>query len=222
MQARLLEVDTALLSSHTVVRRFREGDGEVLYNLVQDNYNRLYDDFPSLIQAISSKEEGEFFVRRRLADWQLQRGYCFGIWHNKENELIGMLYFKAIDWAVPKAAVCFFIDRAHSERGLMTESMLAGLDFVFRQLEIEKLELRTSMENVAAQRLARKCDFRREGELGGGDPEKRTSVCGKESKKKPEPALNPGRDLFSQGRKMVELRGVEPLTFALRTRRSTR
>ncbi|NBC06393.1 MAG: GNAT family N-acetyltransferase [Bacteroidetes bacterium] len=167
MQARLLDVDTALLSPHTVVRRFREGDGEALYNQVQDNYNRLYDDFPSLIQAISSKEEGEFFVRRRLADWQLQQGYCFGIWHSKETQLIGMLYFTNIDWAVPKARVCFFIDRNHSEQGLMTESMLAGLDFVFRQLEIEKLELRTSMENVAAQRLARKCDFRREGDLRG-------------------------------------------------------
>ena len=167
MQARLLEVDTALLSPHTVIRRFREGDGAALYELVQDNYNRLYDDFPSLIQAISNKEEGEFFVRRRLADWQLQQGYCFGIWHSKDNKLIGMLYFASIDWAVPKAMVCFFIDRAHSEQGLTTESMLAGLDFVFRQLEIEKLELRTSMENVAAQRLARKCDFRREGDLRG-------------------------------------------------------
>lgn len=167
MQARLLDIDTALLSSHTVVRRFREGDGAALYELTQDNYNRLYDDFPLLIHEISNKEEGEFFVRRRLADWQLQQAYCFGIWHSKENKLIGILYFTAIDWAVPKATVCFFIDRDYSERGLMTESMLAGLDFAFRQLELEKLKLLTSMENVAAQRLARKCDFRREGDLRG-------------------------------------------------------
>jgi len=167
MQARLLDIDTALLSSQTVVRRFREGDGAALHELVQDNYNRLYDDFPALIQDISSKEEAAFFVRRRLADWHLQRGYCFGVWHNKDNTLIGLIHYRALNWKLPKATVVFFIDRNYGEKGLMTESLLQTLDFAFRQLELEKVQLRTSMENVAAQRLARKCSFRREGDLRG-------------------------------------------------------
>ncbi len=167
MQARLLDIDTALLNSHTLVRRLREGDGAILYDLVQDNYNQLYDFLPQAITSVGDKEQAEFFVRRRLADWQLQQRYCFGIWHNKKTELIGMIDLVELDWKLPRAELLFFLDHGFGGHGLMTEALLSVLDFAFRQLELEKLQARTSMENVGAQRLLRKCHFRREGDLRG-------------------------------------------------------
>ncbi len=167
MLARLLDIDTALLTAHTVVRRFREGDGASLYDLVQDNHQRLYDYFPQTIRMVSSKEEAEFFVRQRLADWHLQQEYTFGIWHSKATELIGMVRVHELDWKLPDAELAFFIDQRYSRKGLMTEVLRALLNFSFNQLALEKLRLRTGMDNIAAQRLARKCDFRREGDLRG-------------------------------------------------------
>jgi RimJ/RimL family protein N-acetyltransferase len=52
-------------------------------------------------------------------------------------------------------------------QGLMTEALRVVQPFAFKQLVLEKLLLRTAMENVASQRLARKCGFRREGDLRG-------------------------------------------------------
>ena len=165
MQTYLLDLDTALIAPRTVVRRFREGDGEAFYECIQDNYSRLHDHFPSMLPSINSKEDAEFYVRSRMADWLLQKEYSFGIWHNKDAKYIGFIRFFQIDWRVPKAEISYFIDKDYGGQGLMTESMNVALRFAFDQLKIEKLSLRTGMENIPSQRLARKVGFHREGDL---------------------------------------------------------
>ncbi|MCB0546773.1 MAG: GNAT family N-acetyltransferase [Phaeodactylibacter sp.] len=165
MQARLLQIDTALVAPRTVARRFRENEGEALYNLTQDNYSRLEDHFPRTMEAIRDKESAEYFVREMLAGWLLQKEYAFGVWENKSATLIGMMRLLHIDWRVPKAELNYFIDKEHAGKGLMTESVKALLRFAFHQLELEKIYIRTAMDNTPSQRLARKLGFRREGDL---------------------------------------------------------
>lgn len=165
MLPRLLNLDTALLTPRTVVRRFREGDGEALYNLMQDNYSRLNDHFPKTLQAANTMSNAELLVRRWLAQWHLQEGFSLGIWLNETAALIGMVRVFHVDWDIPKAELLYWLDKEHTQLGLMTECLGAVLPFAFEQLAIEKLSLRTAMDNVPSQRLARKCGFRREGDL---------------------------------------------------------
>jgi len=165
MQARLLNVDTALVAPRTVARRFREQEGEALYNVIQDNYSRLQDHFPNTLAIIRDKESAEFFVREKLAGWLLQQEYAFGLWENKSAALIGMIRILRIDWSVPKGELTYFIDKGHENKGLMKESAHVVLRFAFHQLELEKIIIRTAMDNTPSQRLARRLGFRREGEL---------------------------------------------------------
>ncbi len=165
MQLHLLSVDTALLTKRVVVRRFRENDGAQLYDLLQANRVYLEDAFPSTLSENSSKEKSEWYVRVRLAKWLLQEEYCFGVWDNDSAKLIGFIRLFRIDWHIPKSEVGFFIDRDFSSKGIMTEVLLVIIKFAFSQLKLEKISLRTAMDNYASQRLARKCGFRREGDL---------------------------------------------------------
>ena len=165
MQEHLLTVDTALLTKRVVVRRFRENDGEQLYDLIQTNRSYLEDSFPSTVNDNSSKEKSEWFVRVRIAKWLLQEEYCFGVWDNDSAKLIGFIRLFRIDWNIPKAEIGFFVDRDFSSKGIMTEVLLTIVPFAFQQLKLEKIILRTAMDNYASQRLARKCGFRREGDL---------------------------------------------------------
>lgn len=165
MQLHLLSVDTALLTKRVVVRRFRENDGAQLYDLLQANRVYLEDAFPSTLNENSSKEKSEWYVRVRFARWLLQEEYCFGVWDNESAKLIGFIRLFRIDWHIPKSEVGFFIDRDFSSKGIMTEVLLVIIKFAFTQLKLEKISLRTAMDNYASQRLARKCGFRREGDL---------------------------------------------------------
>ncbi|MCB0567431.1 MAG: GNAT family N-acetyltransferase [Phaeodactylibacter sp.] len=165
MQSRLFNVDTALVASRTVARRFREQEGDALYDLIQDNHSRLEDHFPKTMEMIRDKEHAEFFVRKMLASWLMQEEFAFGVWENKSAALIGMIRLFRIDWRVPKAELNYFIHKDHTGKGLMAESVKVVLRFAFHQLELEKIAIRTAMDNIPSQRLARKLGFRREGDL---------------------------------------------------------
>ena len=165
MQTHLLHTDTALLTSRTVVRRFRENEGEQLYHLIQSNYARLMDYFPVTANIAKTKDSTEIFVRERIADWHLQKDYFFGVWDNESAKLIGTVRIFKIHWNLPEAELNYFIDRSFGEKGIMTEATYAVVKFAFEQLKMKKLYVRTAMDNYASQRLARKCGFRREGDL---------------------------------------------------------
>lgn len=165
MQEYLLNIDTALLTRRTVVRRFRENEGDELYRLVQENTSHIMDHFPLTLQEIKGPVEAEMYIRKKLSEWLLQKEYVFGIWDNDTAKLIGFIRIFCIDWHIPKGEIGFFIDHKHTQRGLMTEGMVALLNFVFEQLKFEKLILRTATDNYPTQRLARKVGFRREGDL---------------------------------------------------------
>lgn len=165
MRAELFHAETALLTARAVVRRFREGEGTTLHELVDNNRLYLSDHFPEASEVMPDKEEAERYVRRKIAAWLLQQEYCFGIWDNRSAQLIGFIRLANIDWSLPRAELTFFLDQNCKGKGMMTEALLTVVRFAFSQLFIEKLSIRTSMENYDMQRLVRKCGFRREGDL---------------------------------------------------------
>ncbi len=165
MQPHLFQIDTALVTPRTVVRRFRENEGEAMYNLVAENTSRIYDFFPETLESVTNKDTGEGFVRRKIAEWLLQTEYAFGVWEHKNAKLIGFVRIFNINWGVPAAELAFFIDKNFEGKGIMTEVVQAAIRFTFDELNIEKLRLKTATDNYATQRLARKCGFRREGDL---------------------------------------------------------
>jgi RimJ/RimL family protein N-acetyltransferase len=167
MDPKLFHIDTALISSRTVVRRFREGDGEALHKLIQGNTMYLEDHFPFLVEGIHSADEGEAFVRRKIAEWLLLESFAFGIWRREEADLVGYIQLHEVDWSVPRAEVSYFLDQEQAGKGLMTEVLARIVQYSFRQLRLNKLALRTLVDNYPSQRLARKVGFRREGDLRG-------------------------------------------------------
>lgn len=165
MSPALFDLDTALLTNRCVVRRFREGEGSVFFELLGDNATDLEAHFPHLVKEVGTPEEAEIFVRQRIAAWLMQQEYAFGIWLNESTKLIGYIHLFDIDWSTPKAEVNYFIDRDQVKQGIMTEVLATIVRFGFLQLQLEKISLHTLSDNYASQRLARRIGFQREGML---------------------------------------------------------
>ena len=165
MRSELFKVDTAILTSRTLIRRVREGDGPAFFQLVQANTSYIEDHFPHLVDKVKDNEAAEAFVRYRLAQWLLQKEYTFGIWRNEEADLIGFVNFREINWEVPMAEINYFLHQDFAGKGIMTEVLARMVQFAFRQLQLNKLSLKTLIDNYSSQRLARKVGFRREGDL---------------------------------------------------------
>ncbi len=165
MQERLFHLDTALLSPRTVIRRLREEDGKAVYDLVYPNLSWLADFDPIWSQSIHTLADAEGYVRLQLAAWLTQEAYAFGVWDKHQAVLIGLVHLDNIDWQVQKAELAGFIAPEFSRKGIMTEVLLKLLYFAFDELQLQKITLKLDVDNYPGQRLARKCGFRREGDL---------------------------------------------------------
>jgi RimJ/RimL family protein N-acetyltransferase len=167
MSPNLFEIDTVIITPHTVTRRFREGEGAAIYDLLDNNRSRLEGLFAPSLWPVYNVEESEMLVRKKLADWLLQKSFAFGVWHFQTAKAVG--FVELFDFApeVPRASLHFFIDRDYEGKGIMTEVLREVIQFGFRQLELQRIDLYTASDNFAAQRLARKTGFTRDGDLRG-------------------------------------------------------
>ena len=166
MRQELFNIDTALLTNRCVVRRFRENEGETFQQLIDNNRDLLQDHFPLLVgEVAASNATAEVFVRERIANWLLQNDFAFGIWSNETTEMIGYIHLFDLNWQVPAAELSFFLDREHVKSGIMTEALARVIRFAFRQLDLEKIYIKTLADNYDCQRLVRRVGFSREGDL---------------------------------------------------------
>lgn len=165
MKASLLDLETALITRRTVVRRFREQEGAELYRLYEANAQLLKDSLPEVLPVLDNAIEAEFFVRRQFAAWLSQEALPFAIWDKESARMVGYAVLSPADSNWRKAQFTGFIDKEKSGTGLMSEVLQALLHIAFYKVQIEKITLLVSVESIAAQRLARKCGLLREGDL---------------------------------------------------------
>ncbi|MFZ4427970.1 MAG: GNAT family N-acetyltransferase [Saprospiraceae bacterium] len=167
MKTALFDLETVIITRRTVVRRLREQEGTALFELVRANTGLLEDLHPAVLPVFEDASAAEIFVRQRLAAWLLQEAFHFIIWDKERAQMIGYAAFDPVQWELPKARLNGFIDKQYQAAGLMGEVFAVLLPFGFQQLGLEKITLTTGTDNIAAQRLARRFGFVREGDLRG-------------------------------------------------------
>ena len=163
MQEALVHIPQTLFSQKVMLRPYQEGEGAMVYQLVASNRSRLIDHFPKTIAQLTDEKRGEIFVRNKMAEWNNQKGYCFGMWAVSDDHYIGQISAKNIDWEIPRAEVSYYISEAYEGRGIVKEALQLIIRFCFDTLHTQKLCIRTTPANRRSGKLAESCGFRREG-----------------------------------------------------------
>lgn len=140
-------------------------DTPKLYNLLERNSIGLSLSFPLLTEACATPEKTAIFIETESLLWEAKKKYSFGIFHKENQELIGHVFLKNINWAVPKCEVGYLIDKKYHNRGYATEALRAMIAFGARNLQLNKMYLRVILGNRASARVACKAGFELEGVL---------------------------------------------------------
>ena len=85
------------------------------------------------------------------------------------DELVGPVGLHHVDWPKRQAEVGYWTARAARGRGLTAAAVRLICAWGFDGLGLERIELRTHIENLASQRLAERLGFTREGLLRGAE-----------------------------------------------------
>lgn len=135
-------------------------DVDEFYKLTKKNMKHLVHYMPRIKEnkCISDTEKViELFLRQL----QTHNGFRSGIVYN--NMLVGIVGLKYIDWINSKTEIMYWIDYDFLGRGISTKCVNRVIEIAFELYGLNKVSIKSSIENHASIRVAEKCGFSLEG-----------------------------------------------------------
>lgn len=150
------------VSDEIVLRNYREEDAAVLFATVQANRQHLR---PWLVWVDGTlKEEHSLeYIRAARQEQYDQKSIAFGIF--KGENLIGGIGMHDWDQRLRKAQIGYWMVKDEEGKGILTQSAAVLFQYLFVQLQLNKIELHHLPGNVRSAAVAKRLHFKIEGIL---------------------------------------------------------
>jgi ribosomal-protein-serine acetyltransferase len=149
------------LNDGLFLRPLEEADADELHALIERNRAQLAR-WLRWAQEQTPEQTLEYILRARAkesAGSGLRRAIV------AEQQIVGAVDFRQIDWPNRCAEIGYWLDQAHHGRGIMTSAVAALVDHAFAALRLNRLEIRTDVQNAPSRAVAERLGFRYEGTL---------------------------------------------------------
>lgn len=147
------------------IRPLEVSDLKSYFDLVERNRKRLEDFFTGTVSRTKDLVETEIFLKELTTKRDAKLYFPFILVDNSTNEFVAFIDLKNLDWTIPKTEIGCYTDVKFAGKGLTTKAMKLFLDYCFEHFGFKKIFLRTHHTNKAAQTLAEKCGFEKEGNI---------------------------------------------------------
>ncbi len=145
-----------------ILRQIRPEDAESVYKGVMANYGHLREYMHWMVPDYSLNHAKEFIdASIKAAEDKTLLG--FGIF--KGPELVGSIGFVNFDYAARRTEVGYWIDKSYEGRGIISRSCRLLIDYAFKELRMNRIEIRCSTENYRSSAIPKRFGFTLEGTL---------------------------------------------------------
>ena len=131
--------------------------------MIDGNRDRPLRNFPELARGLTTGIEVDQFLAEKAALWRAGKTFCYGVWLQAADTLIGQVQVKNVVWNVPAAELSYSIDGAFLRQGYATEAIQAVLGAAFKALGFQRIYLRIIVTNADSLVLADKLGVKHEG-----------------------------------------------------------
>lgn len=141
--------------------RLLEGrHAEELFKLVDQNRKYLREWLP-WVDGTKSAADTREFIRKSLEKFARNDGFSAGLFFR--GRLAGVIGYHGIDWSNRATAIGYWLGEAFQGRGFMTRACGALVDHAFRDLGLNRVEIRCATENQRSRAIPERVGFREEG-----------------------------------------------------------
>lgn len=163
----LLDFPDHFETERLLIRAPRPGDGQIVYESVQESLSALRAWPASLPWAMypPSLEASETFCRTGYANFLSRTDLPMLVFLKAENKHIGNTGLHRIDWRIPKFEIGYWTRSSYARQGLMTEAVTGLIQFAQITLGARRLEILSDEQNHASRALAERVGMRLEGIL---------------------------------------------------------
>lgn len=141
-----------------ILRRFKPEDAEVMFNTWAND--------EKVTKFLTWKPHGtlevtEYIIDLWVKDYEKESCYQWAI--EFEGKLTGSIGVVRIDENSEHAEIGYCIGYDFWDKGIMTEAAKAVIDFLFREVNVNRVTIEHATKNPASGKVAQKCGLTYEG-----------------------------------------------------------
>ncbi|HMQ02684.1 MAG TPA: GNAT family N-acetyltransferase [Pyrinomonadaceae bacterium] len=144
------------------LRAWREDDIDAAFAIVQQNRKHLQT-FMRWMTPEYSIEDARKFICNAIKD-RLDRK-TLGLALLSDDKLIGSTGFNRLDWGSRVCEIGYWIDHRHEGKGSITTACKVMIEYAFDELQMNRVEIRCSAENLRSAAVPERLGFKKEGLL---------------------------------------------------------
>jgi len=163
MKPILLEIPEKFETERLIISAYQVGDGKDLYQLFQSNIQHLQEEV-SDVHSTTSAEDAEAYVREKQIDWLARKRLVPKVLEKSTGRMIGQLWIEP-RWERMTFEIGYFLEADSQGKGYITEAVNHMIDFLFTQLNANRLEIHTKATNHKSIAVAERCGFLKEAQL---------------------------------------------------------
>jgi len=154
-----------ITTKNLLIKPYKLEDSECFFKSIADNSDYLYDYFANMIKVNDSLESTKKYLDQKEIDWQENKSYACGIFSLENNEFIGHISVREIDWRIPKGELAYFIFEKYAGNNYGAEALAAFKNWCFTEKKFNRLFMKIAEENAASIKVAERSGFAYEGLL---------------------------------------------------------
>lgn len=150
------------LDDEITLREFSTGDADAVYKTVTRNYDHLHAFMHWMVPDYSLRSARQFL--RHTAEGRANRkNLTLGIF--RQRSLIGVIGFVSFDWQARKTEIGYWISKEEEGRGIVTQAAKRLIAHAFKDLGLNRIEIRCSTRNLRSAAIPERLGFKKEGVL---------------------------------------------------------
>ncbi len=155
---------TELSDDVVKIRRYCADDIPLLFEAARESTNEL-SAWVSWCHPNYTIEDSRSFVLSRETAWNQKTVFAFAVFDVSSNLFLGGVGVNQINRNHNFANLGYWVRSNQTGRGVATAATLLAAEFGFEELELNRIEILTAIENVASRRVAEKAGAKKEGIL---------------------------------------------------------
>ena len=145
--------------------KFDTSQGDTFFKLIENNRSRLEDYFPVTVVETRTLSDTLDYCAQMEQNRNNKAYFPFIIIDKKDNNYVGFIDIKNIDWKIPKAEVGYFIDQHYEGKGVISKAISFVLKHMVETHGLKKILCRTGTQNIGSRKVVLNNGFVLEGTI---------------------------------------------------------
>ncbi|WML37472.1 GNAT family protein [Clostridium sp. OS1-26] len=137
-------------------------DRDELFALIDSNRPHLKQWLP-WVDGTKSNEDLKGFIDSTKQQYINNNGFQLSIWY--KGKIAGVIGFHSVNWSNKSTSIGYWLGKEFEGKGIMTRACTVFVDYAFKELKLNRVEIRCAENNYKSRAIPERLGFKNEGTL---------------------------------------------------------